>query len=108
LLNHPKLKPDTQLKLKFLYRANEEINKLQAKQQLTEHKEAPIEVSMDQAYENHQYSKTLEISPPSSFNQYEISTSPGLNLEASKLYDVTMAQDYSEMALANTTQSSGG
>ena len=27
LFNHPKLKPDTQSKLKFLYRANEEIEK---------------------------------------------------------------------------------
>jgi hypothetical protein len=27
LFNHPKLKPDTQNKLKFLYRANEEIEK---------------------------------------------------------------------------------
>lgn len=28
LINHPKLKPDTQQKLKYLYRADEEVKKL--------------------------------------------------------------------------------
>lgn len=61
---------------------------------------------MDQAYDN-QFSKTLEISPPSSFNQYEMPSS-GLNMEGQKMYDVTMAQDYSDTGFASTTPSSGG
>ena len=46
-----------------------------------EHNETPIEVNMEKAYDS-QFSKTLEISPPSSFNQYEMSSpGSGLNLE---------------------------
>lgn len=65
---------------------------MQAKQQVLEHKEAPIEVNMDQAYDT-QFSKTLEISPPNSFNQYEMPefTSGLLLKENQKMYDVNMA-----------------
>lgn len=33
MINHPKLKPDTQNKLKFLYRADEEIDQIKAREQ---------------------------------------------------------------------------
>ena len=81
LFNHPKLKPDTQTKLKFLYRANEEIEKKQQKEEVYNFRNAKSsEIGIiDTSNEDHRF--TMELSP---------------NVEPNKLYDVTMAhQDLS-------------
>lgn len=65
---------------------------------------------MEDAYESNFYdkNKTLEITPPTSFEQYGESTSmSGINQEGQKLYDVTMVQDYADIGMGTCPSSDG-